>query len=148
MKLDSYELIAADNSTTFEFLSQGLKGNINKIIQFQEIEFPNLYNLAFGDLDQSTGQFNDMVVTNNGDSAKVLATVVAAIYTFTKHFPEAWIYATGSTSARTRLYRMGINRYFDVAENDFYIMGKYQNAWERYEKDKDYHSFAVHRKTH
>jgi hypothetical protein len=33
----------------------------------------------------------------------VLATVMAAVVAFTEKYPNAWIYARGSTTARTRL---------------------------------------------
>ena len=147
MKLDRYELKAGRNLTTFEFLSEGRNGKIVKLIQFQRMNIPELYNLAFGDKHSETSVLDDKIVTDNGDSEKVLATVVAAVYAFADKYPQAWIYATGSTQARTRLYRMGINKYFDVAEVDFDIMGEQQNEWERYEKGKDYQAFAVRRKT-
>ncbi len=146
MKLDRYELKAGSSLTTFEFLSEGKKGKIIKIVQFQQMNLPNLYNLAFGDRDLVTGQVQDLAVTDNGDSEKVLATVVAAVYAFAFKYPEAWVYATGSTEARTRLYRMGINKYFDIVQEDFDIMGEDQNEWEWYKKGKDYQAFAVHRK--
>ncbi len=41
---------------------------------------------------------------------------------------------------------MGINKYFDIVQEDFDIMGEDQNEWEWYKKDKDYQAFAVHRK--
>jgi hypothetical protein len=146
MKLDRYELKAGINLTTFEFLSEGPKGEIVKFIQFQQMNLPNLFNLAFGDLDPVTGKFDDKVVTDNGDSEKVLATVVTAVYAFTGKYPDAWVYATGSTAARTRLYKMGINKYFDIVEEHFDIMGEEQSEWEWYEKGKSYQAFAVHRK--
>ena len=146
MKLDRYELKAGRNLTTFEFLSEGPKGQIVKLVQFQQMNLPNLYNLAFGDLNPITVQLDDKVITDNGDSEKVLATVVAAVYAFAGHYPEAWIYATGSTETRTRLYRMGINKYFDIVEEDFHIMGEHQSEWEWYKKGKDYQAFAVYRK--
>src|SRR4051794_25290611 len=105
MNLDRYELKARHNLTTFEFVSEGRKGRIIKVIQFQPIGLPNLYNLAFGDKNSGNGDLNDMIVTNNGDSEKVLATVVAAAYAFTDKHPDVWVYATGSTGARTRLYQ-------------------------------------------
>ena len=49
MKLDRYELKAGTKLSTFEFLSEGPKGKIIKVIQFQQMNLPNLYNLAFGD---------------------------------------------------------------------------------------------------
>lgn len=146
MKLDRYELKAGRNLTTFEFLSEGRKGKILKVIQFQQMNLPNLYNLAFGDKNLMTEELDDQVVTDNGDYEKVLATVVAAVYASADKHPSVWVYATGSTEARTRLYRMGINKYFDVVEADFDIMGEQQNEWEWYEKGKDYQAFAIHRK--
>jgi hypothetical protein len=146
MKLDRYELTAGRNLQTFEFLSEGKNGKIIKVIQFQQMNIENLYNLAFGDKNAETGELDDKVVTDNGDAEKVLATVVSALYAFADHYPDAWIYATGSNSARTRLYRMGINKYFDVVATDFDIMGEIQNEWEWYEYGKDYQAFAVRRK--
>lgn len=144
MKLDRYQLKAGRTLTTFEFMSEGPKGQIVKLVQFQRMNLPNLYNLAFGDLNPLTGKLDDKVVTDNGDSEKVLATVVDAVYAFTGQYPEAWVYATGSTETRTRLNRIGINRYFDIVVQDFDIMGEYRSEWEWYEKGKDYQ--AVHRK--
>ncbi|MEI9956029.1 MAG: hypothetical protein WDM90_06920 [Ferruginibacter sp.] len=146
MKLDRYELKSDEDLTAFEFLSEGKKGQVEKVIQFSLVNQNNLYNLAFGDKNLFTGEIEDKVVTDNGDSEKVLATVVAAIYAFCDKFPDAWIYATGSTSARTRLYRMGINKYYDIVEIDFEIFGQLQSEWQRYEKGKDYEAFVIQRK--
>lgn len=41
---------------------------------------------------------------------------------------------------------MGINKYFEIVEDDFDIMGENKNEWEWYVKGKDYQAFAVHRK--
>ena len=38
--------------------------------------------------------------------------------------PEAIVYATGSTPARTRLYRMGITKFYDEIQSDFYLYGR------------------------
>jgi hypothetical protein len=147
MILDRYELKAGKNLTTFEFLSEGKKGQIVKVIQFEQMNLDNLYNLAFGDKDMETGKLDDEAITDNGDSEKVLATVVSAVYAFADRYPESWIYATGSTAARTRLYRMGINKYFEIVVADFDIMGESKNEWEWYEFGKDYQAFAVRRKS-
>ena len=106
----------------------------------------NLYNLAFGDKNIDTGELDHKIVTDNGDSEKVPATVVAAVYAFVDRYPDAWVYATGSTSVRTRLYRIGINKYFEIVASDFDIMGEYLSEWEWYSPGKDYQAFAVHRK--
>ncbi len=147
MKLDQYELKADEPFTTFEFISEGLRGKILKLVQFTLIDKDHdIYNLAFGDKNYLTGEIDDKIVTDNGDSEKVLATVVAAVYNFCDYFPDVFIYATGSTPARTRLYKMGINKYFDVVESDFDVYGELENEWELYVKGKNYQGFAVQRK--
>ncbi len=146
MKLDRYEFKSGDKFLTYEFLSEGPKGKISKLIQFTLVNQSSLYNLAFGDKDFKTGEIDDLVITDNGDSEKVLATVVASVYAFCDQFPEAWIYSTGSTAARTRLYRMGINKYFDIAAEDFEIFGLTKSEWERFIKGKDYQAFVIQKK--
>ncbi len=146
MILDRYELKAGHNLTTFEFLSEGTKGQIQKVIQFEPMNLANLYNLAFGDRNIETGVIDDRVISDNGDIEKVLATVVSAVYAFADKYPDVWVYATGSTASRTRLYRMGINKYFSIVSEDFDIMGEHQNEWEWYEYGRDYQAFAVRRK--
>lgn len=143
MKLDRYELKAGSSLKSFEFLSEGKNGKVVKIIQFQKMNLNNLFNIAFGDKDFQTGNLDDMAITDNGDADKVLATVVSAIYAFTYKYPDSWIYATGSTAAKTRFYRMGINKYFEIAIEDFEIMGEIENEWEYFEVGKNYQAFAV-----
>lgn len=146
MKLVHYELKAGKNLTTFEFVSEGPKGHIHKLIQFTETNHANLYNLAFGDKHPETGTIDDSTISNNGDSEKVLATVVATIYAFTERYPSAWIYATGSSKTRTRLYRMGISKYLEEVMNDFELYGQYRNEWEIFVRGTDYEAFIVKRK--
>ncbi len=112
MDLPKYQLSAENTLTVFEFVSIGPNGNIPKLIKFSETHLKDFYNLGFGDKSIDTGEINDKIVSNNGDSDKVLATVVSAVYAFTDLNPNIWVYATGSTRARTRLYRMGIGKYF------------------------------------
>lgn len=51
-----------------------------------------------------------------------------------------------STKSRTRLYRMGITKYFKEVKSDFQIFGEVNKAWEDFEKEVDYESFLVKRK--
>jgi hypothetical protein len=78
---EKYPIIKNKDSTTFDFISVGKKGRISKRIIFQPYE-SNIYNLAFGDLNEATQKIDDKVVTDNGDSIKVLATVAQAVYWF------------------------------------------------------------------
>ena len=146
MNQQKYQLKADDILSTYEFLSEGPKGKIVKLIQFTATNYHDVFNLAFGDKDAKTGQIDDKVISNNGDSEMVLATVVSATYAFTDKHPDAWIYATGSTKSRTRLYRMGITKYMKDVKQDFEIFGEINKAWESFEKEIDYESFLVKRK--
>ncbi len=146
MKLPHYELTAEKSLKIYEFTSEGIKGNIPKLIKFSETALKNFYNLAFGDKNLETGDIDDMVISNNGDSEQVLATVVSAVFAFTDANPEAWVYATGSTKSRTRLYRMGISKYIDEISDDLYIFGQLDGEWQEFEKHIDYTAFLVRRK--
>ena len=146
MKLPRYQLVSSDALTTFEFISEGPKERISKLVQFTPTNLKDVYNLAFGDKDHLTGQIDDTTISNNSDSEKVLATVVATVYAFTDKHPEAWIYSTGSTKSRMRLYRMGITKYFSEVKNDFEIYGEINDGWEFFKNGIDYDGFLVKRK--
>ena len=105
-----------------------------------------MYNLGFGDKNAETGEIDDNVISNNGDSEKVLATVVSTLYAFTDKHEDAMIYATGSSKSRTRLYRMGITKYLGEVENDYEIYGEKEDGWEEFKKNIDYEAFLVKRK--
>lgn len=142
MHLDTYPLKFGDSVLTLEFISEGPKGQLLKIIQFTEIE-SGIYNLAFGDADAATGLLNDQVVSDNGDSEKVLATVVGAVYTFCQQYPNAIVYATGSTPARTRLYQMGLNRFLPAIVERVDLYGQQGDDWEVFQKEVSYTAFAA-----
>lgn len=146
MKLPRYELKAEKSLMVYEFTSDGLKGQIPKLIKFSETTLHGFYNLAFGDKNLETGEIDDTMISNNGDSEQVLATVVAAVYSFTNKEANAWVYATGSTKSRTRLSRMGITKYFDEVNQDFEIYGLLEGEWVEFEKDIEYTAFVVRRK--
>ena len=146
MKLPKYSLASSDSLMTFEFVSEGKKGLILKLVQYQPTNLKNIYNLAFGDKDHTTGNIDDTVISNNGDSEKVLATVVATVYAFTDKYPNVWIYATGSTKSRTRLYRMGITKFLSEVNEDFEVLGELNDEWETFRKDVEYEGFLVRRK--
>ena len=111
MNLDRYETVLNDTATVFEFVSEGKIGRINKIIEYSPTNVVPIYNLGFGDKNEITGELDDKIVTDNGDTQKVLATVAASVYVFTNQNPNIWIYATGSSISRNRLYRMGITKF-------------------------------------
>ncbi len=143
MILEKYELKSGEQLEVFEFVSIGPKGKIPKIVQYTLTNYKDLYNLGFGDMNIETGEIDDNVISNNGDSEKVLATVVASLYAFTDKHCEAMVYATGSSKSRTRLYRMGITKYIDEIKKDFEIYGELESGWEEFQKEVEYDAFLI-----
>ena len=143
MNLERYELKSGTNQEVFELTSVGKKGKIIKLVQFEETNYKGIFNLGFGDKNLDSDEIDDTVISNNGDSEKVLATVVATLYAFLNKHPNAMVYATGSTKSRTRLYQIGIFKYLDVVEKDFEIFGEINNKWFTFEKGTNYNAFLV-----
>ena len=115
MNEETYSFTKEPEIFYYEFFSEGPKGKVKKVVRYRLLEeFPNLiYNLGFGDWDNKQGNMNDRVVTNNHDRQKVLATVADTVIDFTKCHSNVFIFAQGSTSARTRLYQMGIASFWN-----------------------------------
>jgi len=141
-----YEVDISLDYQTYEFVSVGSKGNIIKVVRYSEINVKGYYNLGFGDKDSLTGFISDLTVTNNGDSKKVLATVAATLYAFTNANSNATIIATGSTEARTRLYRMGITNNLEEIKLDFIVLGLTKTDWETFRRNITYDAFLIRRK--
>jgi len=90
---------------------------------------------------------DDFVITNNKDSERVLATVAATVISFTNFFPDAIIYSEGSTDSRTRLYQIGISKYWYEISDLFEVYGLIENeGLVHFERDKRYKAFVVRRK--
>ena len=146
MKIDRYPVLIGETSMVFEFVSEGIRGSISKLVIYSETHLHNFYNLGFGDKDEATGQIDDEVITNNGDSEKVLATVTSTFYIFMEQYPDAMVFAKGSTEARTQLYRMGISNNFADIQKDFAVDRLVENGWQPFEKQREYRAFLVTKK--
>jgi hypothetical protein len=144
--LERYHLRAEDALMVFEFYSEGPKGQVTKIVQYASTNLKNFYNLGFGDKNPISGKIDDTIITDNGDSLKVLATVAATVYAFTESYPDALVYATGSNNARTRLYRIGISINLEAIQDDFDVFGLLDDRWEIFSKNTDYQAFLIKRK--
>jgi hypothetical protein len=145
MLLDRYEVEISRDNTIYEFVSKGEKGDIKKIVRYSDTNLKDFFNLGFGDFNEKTGQIDDKIVTDNGDSEKVLATVAATLYAFTAKNIDSWIYIEGSTIGRTRLYRMAISKYLNVIQEDFIIMGLVKKSWKPFIRNQEYQGFAIKR---
>ena len=146
MHLDKYPLKSEEKFTRFEFISEGTNGAIRKLIEFRRTTDPETYNLAFGDKHPVTGEIDDLAVSNNGDTEKVLATVVAAVYAFLDSHLTAYVYAPGSTQARTRLYQMGISRFYKDMQRDFHLYGRIGEDFVNFKLNTTYEGILAQRR--
>ena len=148
MRLEKYPSKSNKIQNTFTFISKGPKGHILKKVRYTKVKgFKNLYNLAFGDAKNNTGGIDDLVVTDNQDREKVLATVAQTVIVFTNCYPKANVFFRGSTNARTRLYQMAITKYFEELSENFDILGLTDYGWLPFEKNTTYIAFLINRKT-
>jgi hypothetical protein len=146
MNLDKYTLNTKEGSTVFRFESIGPNGIIAKIIQFELIDETGYYNLALGDFHPLTGRVDDMSISNNRDTDKILATVVGALFRFLDEYPDAVVYAEGSTETRTRLYQIGITRFYEQASAELYLFGELNGRFVPFVNNERYSAFLVKRK--
>jgi hypothetical protein len=123
----------------------GPKGPIRKAVMYTMLEVGR-FNLAFGDWNEEYRILDDSVRTNNGDRDKVLATVAFTALDFTNQFPNTLIHIKGSTSARTRLYQMGIGNNLPEISKNFEILGFYLQKWEPFIPRRNYDAFLAQRK--
>jgi hypothetical protein len=150
MKYEKYEdVVVSADFLRFEFVSIGSRGEILKMIAFTPTGIPNTYNLAFGNVLED-GSLDDMAVDNNKDRNKILATVASAVYLFSSIYPDRWIFFTGSSAQRTRLYRMAITLNYSELSIDFEIIGINKKGsgftYTKFKKEENYFGFLIRRK--
>ncbi|MEO7311060.1 MAG: hypothetical protein ABIX01_11730 [Chitinophagaceae bacterium] len=151
MQYEKYENVeVSPDFIEYEFTSIGPKGEIPKIIQFNTTNNPEIFNLAFGNKKED-GSLDDFAKDDNKDRNKILATVVSVIDLFFSAYPGKWIFFSGSTIERTRLYRMAITINLSELSADFQIFGLLQDmeAFVKvpFEKGVDYFGFLVRKKS-
>jgi len=147
MHLPHYDYIDEQAACEFSFVSEGTKGQIQKRVVYTPLpQNPEVINLAFGDIDQESGELSDTVNSNNGDRKKVLVTVAQTIHEYCNQYGNHYITASGSTPSRTRLYQMEISALQEEIEAEFNLWGLNQNQWQPFRKGINYEAFLVKRK--
>ncbi len=125
MHLETYKIEHSEDFLSFTFYSIGPKGTIKKSVEFTLIPsfVYDCYNLGFGDADEYGEISNDMIITNNKDTEKVLVSVAQIAIMFTEQFPDAFILVEANTESKMRLYQMKINKYWDEIYMIFELYG-------------------------
>jgi hypothetical protein len=148
MNLERYPYTVSKTFLDFEFESEGPKGKIKKIVRYslQNANGITYCNLGFGDLNPNTRKIDDLVISNNKDRSKILATVAATVLAFTEQFPDIMVYAEGSTPVRTRLYQIGIITHWKQIRPFLEVYGYAGGEWMKFRKTINYEAFIVLRK--
>jgi len=143
-----YNYKISDGYLNYEFYSEGPKGRIKKGVRFTPYNTGGLtyYNLTLGDWNEERKQLDDKAISNNQDREKILITVASLVLEFTTHFPDTYVYAQGSTPARTRLYQMGISSHREQIETLFYVYGYIDEKWQAFKPSINYDAFMVLKK--
>ncbi len=109
------------NKHEYWFVSVG-KRKVIKCVRFTIVDLSaQLYNLSLVDWQSETNSFTDQVITNNGDTTKVLQTVAYSTHCFFERFPLSTVYFSGNSSSRNRLYKMNLNNNRHLWETDYCI---------------------------
>lgn len=124
------------------FVSQGRHGCVDKVVTFQLIS-NDIYNLAFGNWKRDDIEFDDLVVTDNGDMEMVLSTVIEITKMFLAANPDVYVNFTGSTAARTRLYQIIIGNISEIVVGQYDVWGELEGHWVPFEKNVNYEAFLV-----
>lgn len=114
---------------------------VRKAVEFTLIQ-DNIYNLAFGDVDEND-ELNDLTVTNNKDMELVLATVIQTIIVFFETYPDRKVFFTGSSASRTRLYQIVVKKELLVLSQRFLVQGVRNGKLEAINNNKNYDAFLV-----
>ena len=139
-------LDTSSNGSVFLFNSTGPKGEIKKIVQFSPVGSLGVHNLAFGNL-KNDGRIDDSTINDNQDRNKILATVAFTVFEFTLQHPDNYVFFTGSTDQRTRLYRMALTVNLEELGTTFDIWGLLPGSrFEAFQKRRNYHGFLIKRK--
>ncbi len=98
------------------FESIGVQNNTRKMVVYIPDENKaDLFHLIFGDLTDDNN-LDVFTISNNQDMKMILSSVVQTLSTFFEINPTKKVFFTGSTEARTRLYRATISKLFEKTE--------------------------------
>jgi hypothetical protein len=142
----AYQLSTNLDKTIFTFESFGPKGVITKVVEFRATLNPKIYNMALLDLNRADGSLSDMSRSGNSDIERVLISVYKAMLQFIEHNPDKWIYFTGTTPSRNRLYSIAILKILALNNMPFEVLCEHNKKWIPFEKSINSTAFIVRKK--
>ena len=119
-----------------------------KVVAFKQSEENDLlYSLVFGNVGKD-GEI-DVYSTNtsNENMDIILGTVIITIEVFFVHHPDKIVTFTGSTPARTRLYRAVISKFIDKKDFSYDVYGvSIDKGIEVFQKHELYMGYFIKKK--
>lgn len=136
-----YDYFSDGSCNIFYFAGSG-NGRIDKILIFTQMEDPDAYSIALGNL-WLDGSIDVHETAGDGDTVAILSTVAKAIAFFLADHPQAAIIIEGTTPARVRLYQMAIVCELDDLGKYFDIHGFDGSDREIFQPGRNYLSFTI-----
>jgi hypothetical protein len=137
--------LSQPNPNIFTFQSIGKKGIVTKAVVFQYVG-NGLYNLALLDREERSNSWSDKSNSNNGDLAKVMATVARIIIVFLENHPQATIYIEANSKSRNTLYHRILRNYHEIFASNLIVDASANGIIEAFHVDKDYDFFYIRKK--
>ncbi len=147
MEKPVYNITASDDGLQFFFDSVSNEKVIKKVVAYFPVEERNdLYQLVFGNL-LLNGKIDVSTVDNNQDMITILTTVADTMPKFFNRYPDKNVVFTGSTKARTRLYRAVISKMAQKKELSYEIFGILDDSSsEIFDSSHNYYGFVIRQK--
>lgn len=137
----SYSFRQSQNATQFFFESIGAKSSIQKVVVVTATSIENVYNLGLGDYNSLTSEIDDRTISDNGDTAKILATVFRIVVSYLDVYPQHLLVFAGNTPSRNRLYRVAIKQGLEELSHFFSLLAYQDGEWESFHPTHHYELF-------
>lgn len=143
----TYPVDRVRNDLMFYFVSRNSDGNnpIYKVVTYVPVQRYGIhyYNLGLADYDVDTGQYNDIVISNNGDMRKILTTVVSTLPIFFGEHPDKIVHIEGSDQTRKDYYHKLINDYWYRIQELYFVEGCNNGTVEIFQKGMKYEFILI-----
>jgi hypothetical protein len=150
MDIEKYEFLGGENPDTkqiaYYFESVSEHKIIKKGVYFQPKSTAFEYNMALGDVNDKTGEPDFLVMSNNGDLTKIMATIFGIGIDFFKKYPNSIVYFLGNKTRKTKIYHWIISKHLTEISQYFEVYGVLftkERDVEEFNPESVYRSFVI-----
>jgi hypothetical protein len=147
MEKPTYNVKVSDDGFSYFFDSISESQTIKKAVKYLPTNGNSeLYQLVFGNV-LPNDEIDIFAVSNNDDMPLVITTIVGTLVKFFEQYPNKKVYFTGSTTARTRLYRASISKFLKITELYYQVFGIFADgSIEIFNPTHQYSAFLITQK--